>query len=100
MAPVRVYTELSKVVRERHGLSAMSRAHREIQHLTPSPVMATTSPWALSAALAARSHWLTVEWLPFDEDVVHEAAASREACQAAVQAARNKAEEEARKLDK
>ena len=28
-----VYPELAKVLRERHGLSAMSRAHREILHL-------------------------------------------------------------------
>ena len=28
-----VYPKLSKVLTERHGLSAMSRAHREIQHL-------------------------------------------------------------------
>ena len=28
-----VYPELSKVLMDRHGLSAMSRAHREIQHL-------------------------------------------------------------------
>ncbi|MGY3617063.1 heavy metal translocating P-type ATPase [Bradyrhizobium sp. USDA 10063] len=29
----RVYPQLAKVLRERHGLSAMSRAHREILHL-------------------------------------------------------------------
>ncbi|MBC9881129.1 heavy metal translocating P-type ATPase [Bradyrhizobium sp. INPA01-394B] len=29
-----VYPRLAKVLRERHGLSAMSRAHREILHLT------------------------------------------------------------------
>jgi len=28
-----VYPELSKILRENHGLSAMSRAHREIQHV-------------------------------------------------------------------
>ena len=28
-----VYPVLSKVLTDRHGLSAMSRAHREIQHL-------------------------------------------------------------------
>jgi hypothetical protein len=28
-----VYPELAAVLRERHGLSAMSRAHREILHL-------------------------------------------------------------------